>query len=502
MILSPEQYSSAPVRELLSEAARGYIPLDHRFLRSVLERGEAILPDLLEFAKEPRSEDRFDMDAVILDLARHLHTPAALPLFAEIARIAEFAFPDELTEAFVDLGSESVETLLALYQESKSAPDVAFALAGLGVRDQRILDVLFERLRQDPSEGALELGLYGDPAARPVLERALAAAALDVRLRQELREAIDETGREDTTTPELFDIFPLYPVEEAPYFAAFDNAELLEFLKSPLGEYRAKAVKMLTFEEMPPDIVQTVFEVARQDPDAYVRAAAWEGLEGVHEPAEIEEALRVKLTDEAASPQERGAAMVALAHEVEGNEAVRRLIDAFYKDPATRVSAVKAMWHSGDRHYEKNIVQALDDADLEVRRQAVTAVGIFGLVSQLGRVERCFEEEALRGTALYAYALAAPGQSTPAHLRKVFRKIEDLAGGLDDEDAVLVGKALDDRLEANEYDPIFVNQEGWDQGNEGEEPEPAAAPPASAKVGRNDPCPCGSGKKYKKCCGG
>ena len=28
-------------------------------------------------------------------------------------------------------------------------------------------------------------------------------------------------------------------------------------------------------------------------------------------------------------------------------------------------------------------------------------------------------------------------------------------------------------------------------------PEPAH----SAKVGRNEPCPCGSGKKYKKCCG-
>ena len=23
----------------------------------------------------------------------------------------------------------------------------------------------------------------------------------------------------------------------------------------------------------------------------------------------------------------------------------------------------------------------------------------------------------------------------------------------------------------------------------------------SLKVGRNDPCPCGSGKKYKRCCG-
>ncbi len=29
-------------------------------------------------------------------------------------------------------------------------------------------------------------------------------------------------------------------------------------------------------------------------------------------------------------------------------------------------------------------------------------------------------------------------------------------------------------------------------------PQPYIAPP---KIGRNDPCPCGSGKKYKKCCG-
>ena len=29
-------------------------------------------------------------------------------------------------------------------------------------------------------------------------------------------------------------------------------------------------------------------------------------------------------------------------------------------------------------------------------------------------------------------------------------------------------------------------------------PQPVVRPP---KIGRNDPCPCGSGKKYKKCCG-
>ena len=32
-------------------------------------------------------------------------------------------------------------------------------------------------------------------------------------------------------------------------------------------------------------------------------------------------------------------------------------------------------------------------------------------------------------------------------------------------------------------------------------PSPTAVPAVRAKIGRNDPCPCGSGFKYKKCCG-
>lgn len=27
------------------------------------------------------------------------------------------------------------------------------------------------------------------------------------------------------------------------------------------------------------------------------------------------------------------------------------------------------------------------------------------------------------------------------------------------------------------------------------------AEPAAVRIGRNDPCPCGSGRKYKRCCG-
>src|ERR1700693_1982851 len=35
--------------------------------------------------------------------------------------------------------------------------------------------------------------------------------------------------------------------------------------------------------------------------------------------------------------------------------------------------------------------------------------------------------------------------------------------------------------------------------NKKDNPQQAVAPKHAA-VGRNDPCPCGSGKKYKKCC--
>jgi SWIM/SEC-C metal-binding protein len=31
---------------------------------------------------------------------------------------------------------------------------------------------------------------------------------------------------------------------------------------------------------------------------------------------------------------------------------------------------------------------------------------------------------------------------------------------------------------------------------------PPEAAKAQAKAGRNEPCPCDSGKKYKRCCGG
>ncbi|MGI3212327.1 UPF0149 family protein [Roseovarius tibetensis] len=55
---------------------------------------------------------------------------------------------------------------------------------------------------------------------------------------------------------------------------------------------------------------------------------------------------------------------------------------------------------------------------------------------------------------------------------------------------------------------IVFNIQSWTSAQRPAEPFPSTAsasmvaPSASSrKIGRNDPCPCGSGRKYKKCCG-
>jgi SEC-C motif-containing protein len=49
---------------------------------------------------------------------------------------------------------------------------------------------------------------------------------------------------------------------------------------------------------------------------------------------------------------------------------------------------------------------------------------------------------------------------------------------------------------------FFVKRDGAWYFSDGKPLGPKPIRLAGPKVGRNDPCPCGSGKKYKKCCGG
>jgi preprotein translocase subunit SecA len=89
-----------------------------------------------------------------------------------------------------------------------------------------------------------------------------------------------------------------------------------------------------------------------------------------------------------------------------------------------------------------------------------------------------------------------PGETTRGRVRGMLRKIDSLAT-IDVDELDLVQFALDERLRLSGLEPVFSSK----QEEEDEAPPPAAPAAPAQKPGRNDPCPCGSGKKYKKCCG-
>jgi len=80
-----------------------------------------------------------------------------------------------------------------------------------------------------------------------------------------------------------------------------------------------------------------------------------------------------------------------------------------------------------------------------------------------------------------------------------FRLIDDTIAELDDWDCFNEDDADDyDDLENDDEDELI----GFNDEPVNEVRAPQQEPYRHEnKVGRNDPCPCGSGKKYKKCCG-
>ena len=62
-------------------------------------------------------------------------------------------------------------------------------------------------------------------------------------------------------------------------------------------------------------------------------------------------------------------------------------------------------------------------------------------------------------------------------------------------------QAVHQEFQAGIPTPALPQQVVLEETQVSQQPAPASAPRMADKVGRNDSCPCGSGKKYKKCCG-
>ena len=60
---------------------------------------------------------------------------------------------------------------------------------------------------------------------------------------------------------------------------------------------------------------------------------------------------------------------------------------------------------------------------------------------------------------------------------------------------------FDEMISAIQRDTVFMALKMEIRKEEKQMPKPPVAASRPLKVGRNDPCPCGSGKKYKNCCG-
>lgn len=473
--------------------------MDQRLLHAILDYPENSLPDLVRFAAQDHSADLMDLDPLLIDLFRALHTPKALPFYMRVVRGNISDVPDELVEAMVELGASGVDPLLQLLRElnGKDAGDVPFVLAALRVRDPRILDALVARLQDDSQDAALCLEVYGDPAAIPALEAALAQIpADDPQSRAPIQAVIESLSTPATTSAnadEPFDIWALYPEEAPPDYSALEDDDLLAMLEKGSPGVRRNVALSCQGTELSESMRARLIQLAKADPDAAVRGACWEALGEIGEEPDLRRAMLQVLANPKVTIEERAGAAIGLA-EQSGNVAVYQAILSLYEDPRGRAKALKAMARSFDKRFAAYPPKHLNDPDPEIKSQAIWGVGYLGLGSEAPRLAEFFDDERFRTDALFAYALAIPGQTSAGHIRALMAKVEQAAGGFREDEEDLVRIALDQRLMLHGKDPVFFPDDE-------EEPADSETVVAMPKPGRNDLCSCGSGKKYKKCHG-
>jgi len=460
----PNQLATIPPAVILDSIAHGYLALDHRALRALIDRPEEAVAAIAGFAKRDHSEDAVDLEPDLVALIRHLRAPGGILFLIDSIRVAPIEIPDDVIETLVLLGQPAAEPLLQLYGELdvSESGEVAFILASLRVHDDRILKLLLDRLPFEAGDGAFLLGLYHDPAALPALEKLLEELTEDEgKVRKEVAEAI-ETLRSPspalTAETDEFDVWGMYSAEEELPVELLDEGDRVELLDHPDARVRATAAQSFFNREIEQEVREKLFELAKTDPDVTVRARAWEALADVSdETPDVVEAMLRTMRDPATPLEEQAGVLVGLSPEADRNE-VRRAMEEMYKQPAFRAKALEAMWRSMHPSFKDHFAKHLKDEDLETRRNAIWGIGYHGIRSELDKLRGLFEDEDLRTDALFAYALTVPGDLSPSRMKSLLHRIEKDATGLSEEEELLVMAALDERLALAGKKPFFAGQ--------------------------------------------
>ena len=177
---------------------------------------------------------------------------------------------------------------------------------------------------------------------------------------------------------------------------------------------------------------------------------------------------------------------LALASEKSYRDLARFLKDELFMDPEYAEDIVNELWDniSTIDDYHENLQWLLDQLDFNEDGQAEKAINLFMMCMNNTRmvVNRGFkplELHSMSGIGPGNMPTIVLGSSKAANmLSEVAPQIKQMGYGVD--------------IDGNAVDMPVVNMPVGVDG-------PAVR--ATIKVYPNDPCPCGSGKKFKKCCG-
>jgi HEAT repeat protein len=464
MLLDPNQLDTVSSSRILHEVALGRLDIDGRVLRTLLGRREETIAALLELVKAELWKESSDLQIDLAQLFHALDAREGVPFLVDVVRLHPDEIPDEITEALHFFGKDVIEPLLTLYAEmaEDQSEDIAFLLASLHLRDERILSLLLDRLQYSASEGAFLLGIYGDPAAeQPLRELAASLGSGEQELKREIEEALRllESQSDAKHEPAPLDIFSCYPDEADLPIDLLSEKERLELLEDPRPEIRAEAAHSFFNQHPEQNVVAKLLHLAKSDSSESVRARAWESLVDATERPEVLDAMLARLRDSETPVAERASVLVGLSIEVDRNE-VRVAMDQLYDThPEVRAKVLEAMWRSLHPAFRDRFAHHLSDDDIEVRRNAVWGVGYYAVRPALDRIRTLFDDEQLRSDAIFAYGLALPTEISRGRVKALLKRIEKDAGGLSDLEERLAMTALDERLMLAGKEPVFFPED-------------------------------------------
>jgi HEAT repeat protein len=463
-ILSPAEYATLSPADLLQAVANGEVGFDHAFFDAFLTDREAALDALDAFVAADHDDDRVDIEEQVFELYRHLRDPRAVPFYMLLLRAQMDGVQDDLIEAFAEIGQPAVQSLLDLYEEveEEEGGEIAFVLAAMRIPDERITKLLLDRLEYDAQDAAVCLGLHGDPAAKPALEKLLDEVSQlpdPGLIKTDVEDAIERlSASEPEAERPVFNVYEQYTEFTPPFFEVMEAEESLQWLASPDPRVRLAVAESLEDVDISDEVAASLPGRALAEADLTVRCALWKCLLQTELSEALVSTVKARFDESDVEPLEQATLAIVLARTQYDNALKSRILD-FYGKTELRPLAMEAMWYTNDTEFLPLIETHLEDEDLDVRRAAILGVGFFVDTASAAKLVPAMKVESLRSDAIYSYALAHPGEVSRITAQKVLKHVDQVAGGLTRDEAELAMSALDLRLSISGGRPFFATED-------------------------------------------